>query len=91
MKKTKIIYLLLLIATFLACTQDRWEGFVYPNQNNLTNHVYVGEYNNLEDCRDAALAKLEELGALNRGDYECGKNCRSEPGLTVRICEETLN
>jgi len=76
--------------TVSGCSQDRWEGYVYPNQQDLTRHLYVGEFESLEACRDVATAKLDELGALSRGDYECGKNCRTEPGLTVRICEETL-
>ncbi len=67
---------------------DCWEGYVYLNINNLSKHINVGEYQSLEECRDAAAAKLEQLGALSRGYYECGKNCRFESGM--RVCEETL-
>ncbi len=90
MKGKSFIPLIFVALTVTGCSQDRWEGYVYPNQQDLTRHLYVGEFESLEACRDAATAKLDELGALSRGDYECGKNCRTEPGLTVRICEETL-
>ena len=89
-KYLKIILSLLLVLLVAGCSQDKWEGFVYPDRGNLTKHIYVGEFQSLEACRDIAIAKLEQLGALTRGDYECGKNCRVKSGFTVRICEETL-
>ena len=89
--KKYYLFLILLFGTAVAsCSQDKWEGYVYPDKNNLTRHIYVGEFKSLEACRDTATARLELLGALSRGDYECGKNCRTESGLTVRVCEETL-
>jgi hypothetical protein len=78
---------LLFVSAIIGCSRDRWEGYVYPNKNNLNNYIYVGEYQSIEACRDAATAKLEEIGASIRGDYECGKNCRTGAGL--KICEET--
>ena len=81
----------LLVLLGVDCSQeDRWEGYVYPDQGNLLRQVFVGEHTTLEACRVAALTTLHRLHAVTRGDYECGKNCRSEPGFTVRLCETTL-
>ena len=77
----------------LLCTgcSDKWEGFVYPNKDDLTKHRSLGHFPSLEECRAAARGMLEELKALERGDYECGKNC--DDGSTfggIKVCEDTL-
>lgn len=87
----RVIFLALLIfllGTFCACT-ERWEGVVYPNGDDLTNYRFVGEYESLEACRDACLAELNRIGS-HKGDYECGKNCKSDPNYPgMRVCQET--
>lgn len=90
MKTLRAGVLMPLVFLVLGCFQERWEGYVYPNKQDLTQHIFVGEYSTLESCRAGALAKLHQLNTLSSGDYECGKNCRSESGLTIRVCEETL-
>lgn len=74
-----------------ACgTSESWEGFAYPNRNDLTKHKSLGAFQSLEDCRNAARAALAELGVSDRGDYECGKNCEFNPDMgDIRVCEET--
>ena len=67
----------------------RWEGFVYPDRDNLAIHRELGQYNSLEECRDACWSALTNMNATVRGDYECGKNCRTETDLSIRVCEET--
>jgi len=89
MKHVNFILMLFLTLVTVGCSQDSWEGYVYPDRGNLPDHLYVGEFQTLEACRDAATTKLKQIGVLSRGDYECGKNCRTESGFTVRICEET--
>ena len=66
---------------------DQWEGFVYPNQDNLMQHREVGTYSTLEECRSAALAVIELTGW--RADYECGLNCESSNMTDLRVCERT--
>jgi len=87
------LHLLLLPLGLLLCSgcSDTWEGFVYPNKNDLTTHRSLGEFPSLAACRAAARGILSELQALDRGDYECGKNCDDGAKLGgVKICQETL-
>jgi hypothetical protein len=81
------LFTLIIVTAIIVFGPNRWEGYVYSDKNNLKDYIYVGEYQSLEACRDAATATLEEIKASIRDDYECGKNCRTEAGL--RICEET--
>jgi hypothetical protein len=75
----------------VACGSDSWEGFVYPNKNDLTRHRNLGNFNSLDECRAAARGVLAELKALDRGDYECGKNCDDGSRMGgIKVCEETL-
>lgn len=67
--------------------EEEWQGYVYPNRNDLTIDKYAGTYNTLEDCRAASLALLRSVSSLERGDYECGLNCKPEGMLN--ICEDT--
>lgn len=73
-----------------ACGRDSWEGFVYPDRENLRQARFLGAFDALEACRDAALAELDKLRARDRGDYECGLNCRVDPRTSVRVCKETV-
>ena len=70
---------------------NSWEGFVYPNRGDLTTYRSAGTFSSLEECRRAAVALLARLHALDRGDYECGRNCDdgSRHG-GVKICRETV-
>ena len=91
MRVILLALLIMFLGTFCACS-ERWEGFVYPNAEDLTNHRYVGEFDSLEECRDACRAELSRIGAYNKGDYECGKNCKSDSNWPdSRICEETAS
>ena len=85
----QIAVLLVVVAT--AGCSDSWEGFVYPNRNDLTKHHNIGKFESLEACRASARGFLAELKALDRGDYECGKNCDDGSKLSgIKVCEETL-
>ena len=70
---------------------DSWQATVYPNKEDLTNYKHLGKFSSLEECRDACLGYLEGINALNRGDYECGKNCKYKSESDLYMCEETLN
>ena len=76
---------------FLAACGNRWEGFVYPNKNDLANHIGIGSYPSLEACRASAISALAKVSSLARGDYECGLNCKPDGGSAgLRVCEDTL-
>lgn len=88
MKSNQISLILSLLLT--GCS-DQWEGFVYPNKDDLTNHIGIGSYKSLEDCRASALDALEKVSSVDRGDYECGLNCKADSSLGgIKICKVTL-
>jgi len=63
---------------------------VYPDREDLTKSLKIGNFNTLQECGIAALTTLDRLHALERGDYECGKNCRKDSASpSLLICEET--
>ena len=75
-----------------ACSSPRWRASVYPSGTSLGGVRDLGEFPTLDECRVAALQYLSDIGASDRGDYECGKNCRADTtvaGTTLYICEET--
>ena len=80
----KSIAAIALVFFVAGCWGDEWTGFAYPNKNDLTNHIEVGTFPSLQECRATALAAI--IPTL--GDYECGLNCGD--GAFPRICEKTL-
>lgn len=88
--KIRIISIVTVTLFLSACSQD-WEGFVYPNKHDLTNHIGVDHHKSLEECRAASIAALNKVSSVERGDYECGLNCKADGGLgDLKVCEETL-
>jgi len=96
MKLKKLLITILLITTSLSVSagwffsDDKWEGFVYPNGNDLTIHRNIGVYDSLELCRTAALNLLEDISSIRAGDYECGLNCKVNTEYDLKVCEKTL-
>lgn len=70
---------------------DRWDAIVYPNRAIRSESLDIGTFGSLEACREAALAKLEELQIhAEIGGYVCGKNCMVQDGFSnMRMCSET--
>jgi len=85
----KILLTLSLVLILCGCS-DNWQATVYPNKNNLKAYKHLGTYSSLGECRRACLVYLEDINASNKGDYECGKNCKYDSGYDMYICEETL-
>ena len=84
------VVLLTLVLLFCAGCTDRWEGFIYPNKNDRTQHHTFGPFASLQACRTAAKEMLVTLQAREHGDYACGHHC--DNGSRVRgtqICQET--
>lgn len=72
------------------CFKEEWEGFVYPNKNDLAEHINIGSYKSLEECRASAINALNKVSSVSAGDYECGLNCESKSGMGgIKVCENT--
>lgn len=84
----KMCVAVILLALLGCGGADEWNGVAYPDGSDLLNHHELGAYPSLEQCREAALSYLEEIGSADSGDYECGRNCEAK-GYGVMICEET--
>ena len=82
-------YIAALSFLLAGCGGDIWDGYVYPNKNDLSSHVAIGQFHTLEACRASAVGTLSLAthGNPSRGDYECGLNCKPKDGFNV--CEET--
>ena len=92
MRNTKIALLVSSIILLSSCSKDEWEGFVYPNKNNLTIYTNIGVYDSLENCRAEALNTLSQVSSIQKGDYECGLNCEARDELGgIKVCEKTVH
>ena len=78
-----------MLAGLLGCSGDKWEGIVFIDRDNLLMYHTTGEVESLEKCRDASMKMLKNLDALDKGFYECGKNCKDGSNSYERGCEET--
>lgn len=89
-RKAALRALLGVMILALGCKTERWTGVVYPDRSNLLVHRELGEFGSLEECRESARMYLRDIGAGEKGDYECGKNCRRSPDYSgMNVCEET--
>jgi len=69
-----ILICLLILVGFCGCDKfknDTYDLFVYPDKNDFTNHIYVGQYSTADEARDVA---AEHMKKYPNGDYEIGKN-----------------
>ena len=87
-----VLILLLLACLSPSCSAPKWHASVYLDRSLAPTVRDLGDFPTLEDCRRAAITYLSDLGALGRGDYECGKNCWSDTTVgdtKLYRCEET--
>ena len=91
MRIYKLIFIVLFAFTLMGCDKrDTWHGVVYPGRDNLADALQIGSFDTLQECGIVAIKTLDRLHALERGDYECGKNCRKEStSPSLLNCEET--
>lgn len=90
MKPRSITAIVIAALAMSGCFKDEWSGFVYPNKNDLTEHINIGTYKSLEECRASAVSALNKISPISVGDYECGLNCESRSGMgDVKVCEKT--
>jgi hypothetical protein len=91
MKKLRFCILVILLLALSGCSnKEQWEGYVFPNKDNLLIHRNSGRFQSLQECKDASMAILESLDALEKGYYECGKNCKSGASHYNRGCEDSF-
>ena len=88
----------LLIATLMlgGCDRASWQGWVYPDRNDLSDDIPIGAFDTLEQCGAAARTILKRLDVRDEdgeqvvGDYECGYKCKPEGGAGgLNVCEKT--
>lgn len=83
---------LALTALLLAGCDDRpkvWTAWVYPDAPDLTKSVKLEGFKTFEQCQSAALNTLTAFVPDGTGDYECGYQCRYDPGSDLSTCAET--
>ena len=76
-----------LLGSYSCSSSDKYRVFVYPNRNDLTNHIEAGEFDSVDAARDVA---KEQMRRYPNCDYEIGKNCEKRSGSSLWICEETF-
>jgi hypothetical protein len=90
MKHFRIITLIFVAIALSGCFKNEWEGFVYPNKNNLSDNINIGVYKSLEECRASAINALTKISSVSAGDYECGLNCEVRSSMNgIKVCEKT--
>jgi hypothetical protein len=54
-------------------SQKKWIGYAYPDKNNLSNVIGLGQFKTEVDCNTAAINTLRRVSSVSAGDYECHK------------------
>jgi hypothetical protein len=52
----------------------KWRGYAYPDKNNLSNVIELGEFKTEDECNAAAINALRRVSSISMGDYECHKD-----------------
>lgn len=89
MHKIRLGLLLVLLSALTGCMEDEWLGFAFPDRDNLLIHHKVGKFETLQECDKASMSLLESLDALDKGYFECGRNCATESHYN-RDCDELI-
>lgn len=87
MRNLLIIVSTMVMLVVSGCGSDQWSGAVYPDRKNILIQKSAGNFDTLEECKTGAMALLESLDALDKGYYECGKNCTNTFEMA---CEEKM-
>lgn len=79
------------LAVTIGCSlPENWTGIVYPNRDSLQDSVSLGSFPSRLECAAAAIDVLGRMGAVARGDYECGLNCKRDESLPgFFVCKTT--
>lgn len=99
---SKNILLAVVCLTLCSCSGPLpWQGWVYPDRNDLTDSIPLGAFSSLEDCRISARTAIRLLSDAEQRtlavspdyepleqDWECGYKCRPDAG-GLNVCERT--
>jgi len=88
MKKFSFALIIVLAALLTACSGDKWDGVVFPDRDKLLMYHHSGTFKNNDECSSASMKMLESMHAVEKGFYECGRNCTSPASSYDRGCEE---
>jgi hypothetical protein len=71
----KYLYLgFALFAVAYFANSHKWKGYAYPDKNNLSKVMELGEFKTEDECNAAAIKTLRKVSSVSAGDYECHKN-----------------
>lgn len=93
--KRSIIFSSIITVLFTGClggesSTQEWTSLIYPDKNNIKRSKKFGVFKTLEECQKESKNELTKLGLTNRGDYQCGLNCKFHDGMKVDICEKLV-
>lgn len=71
-------------------SEGTWTSFIYPDKQNLKRSMEYGQFNTLDECTQASVKKINELGLAQRGFIECGLNCSFHEGMKTLVCERVV-
>jgi hypothetical protein len=90
MKKLHLCFGMVALLFIAGCSSgDSWEGHVYPDRANLLINRASGVFQDLESCEKACMTMLTSMDSLDKGYYECGKNCRGGASYSMD-CEDNI-
>ena len=69
---------------------DTWQGFYYPDGDTLVDYPSP-IFTTKEQCLNWAYSIKKQRGGNPSDDFECGLNCKREPGRIVSLCEKTVD
>ncbi len=72
--KKLIFFSLVIVIVIYSLNSTKWRGFAYPNKNNLSHSIYLGEFKSEDECVTAAINTLKKISSLSAGDFECHKD-----------------
>jgi hypothetical protein len=91
MRRLKIGFYIVILSVITGCSSgDVWEGLVFPDRGNLLIHSSIGHFKSLDKCEAACQEMLNSKNAIQKGYYECGKNCKSGLASLSGDCQETV-
>ncbi|MBU0961581.1 MAG: hypothetical protein KKD01_10995 [Proteobacteria bacterium] len=92
MKRVLFVFLAATILFTTGCSNsDQWEGYVYPDKKNPLFCRSSGKFKSLEECKEMSMAMLKRTDSLEKGYYNCGKNCNNQQDSFYQLkCEEKV-
>lgn len=74
MSKNYLYLGLVFLAAFYFASSQKWKGYAYPDKNNLSKVIELGEFKTEDDCNAAAVNTLRRVSSVTAGDYECHRH-----------------